>query len=273
MTVTSFIIDQMRLQVFLSHNGVCSRREAMVIIQGGRVTLNGKVIKEPSTPVDAHKDKVTVDGRGIEVKNFDYIMLHKPAGFVTTKEDAHAERTVMDLLPESLRHVVPVGRLDKDTEGLLLLTNDGDLTFRMTHPQFYVDKTYLIHIGGPLIPEKKRRLEEGVVIEGRKTSPAQVLNVRQKDGQTEFLMVIHEGRKRQLRLMMKSVGCSVRYLKRIAQGPLELGDLKLGKWRALTPAETTLLKKKTVPAPAVQEVNRPVGRQENIDPTKRRFKR
>ena len=208
------------------------------------------------TSVDPRKDKVTVDGRAIEVKDFHYIMLHKPAGFVTTKEDAHAERTVMDLLPENLRHVVPVGRLDKDTEGLLLLTNDGDLTFRLTHPQFYVDKTYLIHIGGPLISEKKRKLQEGVVIEGRMTSPAQVLDIRQKDGETQFLMVIHEGRKRQLRLMMKSVGCSVRYLKRIAQGPLELGDLKLGKWRALTPAEIILLKKKTTSTPGVGMVKR-----------------
>ena len=228
----------------------------MVVIQDGRVTLNGAVIKEPSTSVDPRKDKVTVDGRAIEVKDFHYIMLHKPAGFVTTKEDAHAERTVMDLLPENLRHVVPVGRLDKDTEGLLLLTNDGDLTFRLTHPQFYVDKTYLIHIGGPLISEKKRKLQEGVVIEGRMTSPAQVLDIRQKDGETQFLMVIHEGRKRQLRLMMKSVGCSVRYLKRIAQGPLELGDLKLGKWRALTPAEIILLKKKTTSTPGVGMVKR-----------------
>lgn len=233
----------MRLQVFLSHNGVCSRREAMTIVQNGRVTLNGIIVKEPSTPVDARKDKVAVDGRAIEAKGFEYIMLNKPAGFVTTKEDAHAERTVMDLLPKELQHLVPVGRLDKDTEGLLLLTNDGDLTFRLTHPQFYVDKTYFVRIGGPLVSEKKHRLEQGVTIEGHKTSPARILDIHIKGDQTEFLMVIHEGRKRQIRLMMKSVGCGVRYLKRVAQGGLELKDLALGQWRRLTPAETNVLKK------------------------------
>ena len=241
----------MRLQVFLSHNGVCSRREAMGVIQNGRVTLNGVVVNEPSTPVDPRKDKVTVDGRAIEAKNLDYIMLNKPAGFVTTKEDAHAERTVMDLLPKDLQHLVPVGRLDKDTEGLLLLTNDGDLTFRLTHPQFYVDKTYLVRIGGSLLSEKRLRLEKGVVIEGKRTSPAKISDIHTKGDQTEFLMVIHEGRKRQIRLMLKSVGCWACYLKRIAQGGLELGNLSLGQWRVLTPAEIEILKrpssKQTVP--------------------------
>ncbi|MBP6343852.1 MAG: rRNA pseudouridine synthase [Candidatus Omnitrophica bacterium] len=237
----------MRLQVVLSHNGVCSRREAMGVIQSGRVTLNGAVNKEPSTPVDPRKDKVTVDGRKLEIKSFDYIMLHKPAGFVTTKEDAHAERTVMDLLPENLKHVVPVGRLDKDTEGLLLLTNDGDLTFRLTHPQFQVDKTYVVRIGGPLLTEKKNKLQDGVVIEGHKTAPAQILDVKAADGETEFLMVIHEGKKRQVRLMMKAVGCSVRYLKRISQGTLQLGKLALGQWRELTASEVASLKTKNAP--------------------------
>lgn len=218
----------------------------MRVIQDGRVTLNGVLNKEPSTPVDPRKDKVTVDGRKVEVKGFEYIMLHKPAGFVTTKEDAHAERTVMDLLPDNLKHLVPVGRLDKDTEGLLLLTNDGDLTFRMTHPQFTVDKKYLVRIGGQLVAEKKNKLQEGVVIEGRKTAPAQILDVKEFDGQTEFFFVIHEGRKRQVRLMMKAVGCAVRYLRRTAQGPLELGNLALGKWRTLSPSEIALIKRPSI---------------------------
>lgn len=240
----------------------------MGVVQNGRVTLNGVVVKEPSTPVDPRKDKVTVDGRSIEAKNLDYIMLNKPAGFVTTKEDAHAERTVMDLLPQNLQHLVPVGRLDKDTEGLLLLTNDGDLTFRLTHPQFYVDKTYLVRIGGSLLSEKKRRLEKGIVIEGHKTSPAQILDIRVKGDQTEFLMVIHEGRKRQIRLMLKSVGCFASYLKRIAQGGLELGNLSLGQWRALTATEIGILKK-----PAPKREAAPLNAEHNVKQEVRKFKK
>lgn len=232
----------MRIQVFLSHNGVCSRRDAMAHIQDGRVSLNGVIVREPSTPVDPLKDKIAVDGTIIGVKSLDYVLLNKPAGFVTTKEDAHAERTVMDLLPTELKHLVPVGRLDKDTEGLLLLTNDGDLTFRLTHPQFLIDKTYLVHIGGPLVRQKKERLERGVEIEGYTTKPARIHDVREEDGQTEFLMTIHEGHKRQIRLMMKAIGCSVRYLRRISQGSLLLGDLALGKWRKLTSKEVGELK-------------------------------
>ncbi|MBL8012764.1 MAG: rRNA pseudouridine synthase [Candidatus Omnitrophica bacterium] len=248
----------MRIQVFLSHNGVCSRREAMDYVKEGRVSLNGTVVLEPSTPIDPHKDQIKVDGRLIEKKSFQYVLLNKPAGFVTTKEDAHAQRTVMDLLPQDLQHVVPVGRLDKDTEGLLLLTNDGDLTFRLTHPQFDVDKTYLVHIGGKLLLEKKYRLETGVVIEGKMTKPAQIRNIHSSGGQTEFLMVIQEGRKRQIRLMLKAVGCAVSYLKRMAQGPLQLGELPLGKWRALTAVEVQQLKslsskKEAGPADAQQK--------------------
>ncbi len=230
-----------RLQVFLSHNGVCSRREAMVVVQSGRVTVNGVIVKEPSTPVDPLKDKITVDGNLIEAKHFDYLMLNKPAGYVTTKEDAHAERTVMDLLPPDLQHVVPVGRLDKDTEGLLLMTNDGDLTFKLTHPKFDVDKTYMVRIGGPLIAEKKRRVEQGVIIDGKVTFPARISGIRTMKEETEFLMTIHEGRKRQVRLMMKAVGCAVVYLKRVAHGALNLGELPIGKWRALTSQEVMQL--------------------------------
>lgn len=259
----------MRLQVFLSHNGVCSRRDAMRFIQDGRVALNGVIQKEPSTPVHPQKDRIEVDGRHIVAKNFEYVMLNKPAGFVTTKEDAHAQRTVMDLLPKELKHLVPVGRLDKDTEGLLILTNDGDLTFRLTHPQFVVDKTYLVRIGGTLLLEKKMRLERGVLIEGGQTQPAKISDIREKDGQTEFLMVIYEGRKRQVRLMMKSVGCSVRYLKRLAQGPLQLGNLALGQWRMLTSAEVAALKAKNAPRKTV-DAPVPVKRQPVRTATKRK---
>jgi 23S rRNA pseudouridine2605 synthase len=233
---------KIRLQVFLSHNGIASRRGAMDLVQSGRVSVNGQVVNEPSTPVDPSKDKITFDGKLVEAKQFSYILLNKPEGYVTTKEDAHAEKTVMDLLPKAFSHLVPVGRLDRDSEGLLLLTNDGDLAYRLTHPKFDVDKTYMVWIGGKLVDEKKRRLEQGIMIEGVKTAPCKVHDVKDHVEQSEFLMTIHEGRKRQVRLMLKAVGCSVRYLKRVAQGPLKLNDLPTGKWRELTPDEITQLK-------------------------------
>jgi len=234
--------NPLRLQVFLSRNGVASRRDAMDLVQAGRVTVNGQVVKEPSTPVMPGRDKITFDGTLVESKQFSYILLNKPPGYVTTKEDAHAEKTVMDLLPKEFQHVVPVGRLDRDSEGLLILTNDGDLSFHLTHPKFSVDKVYLVWIGGKLAPEKKRRVEEGVLVEGVKTAPCSITDLKETDEQSEFLLTIHEGRKRQIRLMMKAVGCSVRFLKRVAQGPLKLKDLPTGQWRELTPVEVQQLK-------------------------------
>lgn len=230
------------LRVFLSHNGVSSRRKATEIIQSGRATLNGRIVKEPSTPVDPDKDHITFDGKIVKAQKFSYILLNKPQGCVTTRADEHAQKTVMDILPENFQHLVPVGRLDKDTEGLLLLTNDGDLVFRLTHPKFDVDKTYLVLIGGKLVPEKKQRLQAGVVIEGYQTAPCRIHGVKDMGDQSEFLITIHEGRRRQVRLMMKAVGSSVRYLKRVQQGPLGIGDLPAGRWRELTAEEVKQLK-------------------------------
>ena len=239
------LTNTIRLQVFLSHNGVASRRGAMDLIKDGRVSVNGHAITEPSTPVDPLKDKVLFDGKLVEAKQFSYILLNKPEGYVTTKEDAHAEKTVMDLLPKEYQHLVPVGRLDRDSEGLLLLTNDGDLAFKLTHPKFGVDKTYMVWIGGKLLDPKRKRLEHGVMIEGVKTSPCRIHDLKEHEEQSEFLLTIHEGRKRQIRLMMKSVGCSVRYLKRVAQGPLKINDLPRGKWRELSLEEVKQLKAAT----------------------------
>lgn len=231
-----------RLQTFISRSGVCSRRRAMEVVQQGRVTVNGQVITEPSTPVRAGQDTVCLDGKPVAANIFKYILLHKPAGVVTTKSDRFAEKTVIDLLPQPLKHLHPVGRLDKDTEGLLLLTNDGELTHRLTHPKFDVDKTYAVRIDGRLTEDQRRRLEKGVVIEDQKTAPAKISHVHGRANGTEFLMAIHEGRKRQIRLMLKSIGHMVTALKRIRQGPLELGSLPVGKFRDLTPDEVKTLK-------------------------------
>src|SRR3989338_3686281 len=146
----------MRLQVFLSHNGVCSGRDAIPLVQSGRVKVKGLIVREPSFAVEAGDD-IMADGQKVESKQYSYVMLNKPAGYVTSKEDPHADKTIMDLLPKELHHLVPVGRLDKESEGLLLLTNDGNLAHRLTHPKFHVDKTYTVRVGGELAREKKMR--------------------------------------------------------------------------------------------------------------------
>ena len=231
----------MRLQVFLSHNGVCSRRDAMTLVQSGRVKVNGLIVREPSFAVEAGDD-VMADGQKVEFKQYAYVMLNKPAGYVTSKEDPHADKTIVDLLPEELYHLVPVGRLDKESEGLLLLTNDGNLAHRLTHPKFHVDKTYMVRVRGELAREKKMRLEHGVVIEGEKTAPCRIRDAQYNGTDTEFKMMIHEGRKRQIRLMLKAVGSHVHYLKRVAVGDLKLGDMKTGAWRYLDPKEVKALR-------------------------------
>ena len=238
----------MRLQVFLSHNGLCSRRKAMEIIQSGCVKVNREIVTEPSTPVDPSRDKIFVDGKPIEEKLYQYVVLNKPAGYVTTTTDPHAEKTVLSLLPKEFQHLNPVGRLDKDTQGLLLFTNDGDAAYRLTHPKFNVDKTYVVKIHGELTPEQKILLEKGVPVEDKRTAPAKIRNLRNIGaGGSEFEITIHEGRKRQIRHMLNSVGHKVIFLKRIVQGPLLLGDLKTGQWRILNKTEINAIERpKTV---------------------------
>ena len=195
----------MRLQVYLSHNGVCSRRDAMNVIQAGRVKVNGRIIKEPSTAVEGNEE-ILVDNQRIGIKEYAYVMLNKPAGYTTTKDDIHADKTVMDLLPSHLRHLAPVGRLDRDSEGLLLLTNDGDLAFHLTHPKFHADKTYLVRVKGELTKAKQAKIEGGIVLEGKKTAPCRIVDLKYNGTDTEFKITLNEGRKRQIRMMVKSVG-------------------------------------------------------------------
>ncbi len=235
-------MTHIRLQVFLSRNGVCSRREAMGVVQSGRVAVNGTVVTEPSFPVDSHEDRVCVDGQWVSCQDYAYVMLHKPSGYVTTKADAFVSKKVTDLLPQELRHLNPVGRLDKDTEGLLILTNDGDLLYALTHPKFDVGKTYLVRVRGPWDVCVQRSFETGIELEGRRTSPAQIKNVIETGKTTDFEITIHEGWNRQIRRMCETAGLTVRYLKRIQHGNLRLGDLPKGKWRRLTEQEIQCLK-------------------------------
>ena len=234
--------NKLRLQVFLSRNGVCSRRKALEIIQEGRVTVNWKVVREPSVKVSS-EDDVRVRGRPVQEKAYSYIMLNKPQGYVTTKADWFGEKTVIDLLPKTLKHLVPVGRLDKDTEGLLLLTNDGDTAYRLTHPKFDINKTYFVRILGKLDEGQKKILEGGIVLDHKKTSPARIEQIRILKDLTEFQISIHEGRNRQIRRMLAEAGHKVVYLKRVSQGPLKLGDLKTGLSRELNKEEIAALQK------------------------------
>ncbi len=226
-------LNKLRLQVFLSRNGICSRRQAMDVIKEGHVRFNGHTCCEPSTLVDPSRDHVFVDGKRVQGKKFDYILLNKPSGYTTTKADRHAEKTVLDLLPRKFHHLSPAGRLDRDTEGLLLLTNDGDTAYHLTHPKFNIEKTYFVRLRGKLSLENRKILERGIFIGGKRTFPARIKNVRVIKDKTELMMTIHEGRKRQIRVMFSKVGYKVIYLKRLLQGPLSLGVLKKGSWRLL----------------------------------------
>jgi len=233
---------KIRLQVFLSHNGVCSRRKAMDCVLQGKVTLNGELILEPSTPVDPQKDVVCFEGQIVRAQRYEYVLLYKPQGYTTTTDDPYAEKIVLDLLPNHLRHLNPVGRLDKNTEGLLLFTNDGQVTQKLTHPSFHVDKVYFVTMQGALSDQNKMCLEKGVIFDNQKTAPAKVFDIHHESGQTSLRITIHEGRKRQVRRMFDALGYDVTFLKREKQGPLRLDGLNVGEWRFLTEQEVSMIK-------------------------------
>lgn len=229
-----------RLQKVMARAGVASRRHSEELIQAGRVTVNGRVVMELGTKVVAGKDVIEVDGRPLgRPENLVYILLNKPKGYVTTLFDPQGRPKVTDLLEaEVAERVYPVGRLDYDTEGLLVLTNDGDLANRLMHPARQVKKTYIAKVRGVPGPAKLRALEEGVELDDGVTAPAEVkmMEVRAPNSATVSLR-IHEGRNRQVRRMFEAVGHEVIHLKRTTLGPLSLKDLPVGQWRHLTPEE------------------------------------
>ncbi|MBF0532854.1 MAG: rRNA pseudouridine synthase [Candidatus Omnitrophica bacterium] len=234
--------ETVRLNVFLSRHGVCSRRDAMQFVLQGRVRIAGAVVREPSSPVAMTAEDIAVDGKLVKAEKYSYIMLNKPAGYTTTKSDRYAEKVVYELLPPEYRQLPTAGRLDQDSEGLLLFTNDGDVNLILTHPRYNADKVYVVVMRGELTREEKRQIESGVIVEGKKTAPARISDVVIKNGQTQARIKIHEGRKRQVRRMFAAVGHEVIKLVRMSQGPLVLGNLAVGKWRHLTAAEVKALK-------------------------------
>jgi pseudouridine synthase len=230
-----------RVQKLLAAAGVSSRRQAEKLILAGRVTVNGAVLTLLGTQVDPARDVVAVDGVPVRAATVHAtLMLNKPAGFITTRSDPHARETVMSLVPK-IPGLHPIGRLDQDTTGLLLLTTDGALTYALTHPRHQVEKTYQAWVRGNPDPEALRRLREGVMVEGRLTAPARVGVLKEKKSRTLLAITIHEGRKRQVRRMCKAVGYPVESLTRTRLGPLKLGTLPEGKWRELTDREVAAL--------------------------------
>lgn len=224
---------KIRLQTFLSQAGVVSRRAAALVIKAGGVKVNSANINEPSFRVDPRKDSVFLNDKRIFSREKVYIMLNKPKGVTTTKKDPFAKKTVMDLLPGEFSHLNPVGRLDRDTRGLLLLTNDGELINKLTHPSFSIEKKYVVRLDAALDQRDMRMLEQGVSLDGRLTAPC---GIRLKGG-GDLEITLHEGRKRQIKRMFAKLGYSVRELKRISEGPLDIGVLAEGRWRFLTKEE------------------------------------
>lgn len=221
-----------RLQKFMSAAGVASRRHAEEMIKAGVVKVNGVTVKELGTKVDSEKDKVTVNGKKILAPtSFLYLAMNKPKRYMTTRDDPRKRRTVYDLLPPNLRNVVwPIGRLDFNTEGLLLFTNDGELTHKLTHPSFEHEKEYEVQLDKELSSGRIEKIETGMMIDGKKTAPAKL----RTQGTTVYL-TIHEGMNRQVRKMFGELGYSVRNLKRIRIGKLKLGDLASGQYKNFDP--------------------------------------
>ena len=223
-----------RLQKILARAGICSRRRAEQYIADGRVRVDGELVKRPGLKVDPELATITVDGKAVQREQTITLLLHKPPGYVTTMSDPQGRPIVTDLLPEIQYRVFPVGRLDLNSEGALIMTNDGALSNKILHPRFEVNKTYEATVKGVPRPAALRILEQGIVLDGRKTWPADLRILRKKKGSTTLEIIIHEGKKRQVRKMFQAIGHPVLRLKRTAYGSLRLGSIESGKYRILT---------------------------------------
>ena len=234
-----------RLQKILSQAGIASRRASEQLMLEGRVTVNGTTIRELGTKADPAEDDIRVDGRRLKIsERHRYVLLNKPKGYVTTRSDPQQRPTVMQLLRGIREYVYPVGRLDFDTEGLLLLTNDGELAARLTHPRHEVPRVYQVKVLG--VPDERdiERLSRGINVEGRRTERALVQLVpARSETHATLRITISEGRNRQVRKMFEAIGHPVDYLRRIAIGPLKDSRLRVGYWRDLTSDEVAALKK------------------------------
>lgn len=226
----------MRVQKFMAECGVASRRKSETLIENGAVKINGRVAKI-GDKVNPNVDKVYVHNKRIVIKKKGgkrYIMLNKPRGYVTTMKDEMGRKCVADLVKNIPERIYPIGRLDKDSEGLLLFTNDGDFANTVMHPKKKINKIYHVTVRPDMTDEQAEKISKGVVIDGRKTAPCEVRIISRSDGRANVEMVLHEGRNREIRKMCESVDIEVVRLKRIAIGSVKLGGLKYGMWRDLS---------------------------------------
>ncbi len=232
-----------RLQKMMASSGVASRRKCEQYILDGRVVVNGQIVTELGTKVDENKDVIEVDGKEIKVsKKYVYYILHKPERIVSSAKDEKGRQTVVDLVPSDER-LYPVGRLDFMSSGLILLTNDGDLTYKLTHPKHDIEKTYEVVISPTINSEKINKLRQGVVIDDRKTRRCKVHLLKQTKDNQKFNIILKEGRNRQIRKMIEAVGSNVIKLKRVSVGDITLKGLDYGKYRKLTKWEVDYLKR------------------------------
>ena len=230
-------VNMERLQKVMAHAGVASRRKSEEIIAEGRVKVNGVVVTEMGTKVDPAQDTIEVDGEEIEKETKTYLKLHKPRDYVTTVNDPQGRQTVMDLIHGIDKRIYPVGRLDLDSSGLLLLTNDGDLTNKITHPSHELDKEYMVVVNGELSQKELNRFKNSIQLEEGKTSPAKIEMVNQDPKNTTYKVTIHEGMNRQIRRMFDQLGYQVVSLIRVRIGNISLGSLKPGEYRKLSRKE------------------------------------
>lgn len=236
-------MEEMRLQKYLALCSVASRRASEEIILSGRVSVNGKVVTELGTKV-SEGDIVKVDGKEIKKeKQKIYIMLNKPVGCVTTVNDDRGRQTIMEYVSDIPERIYPVGRLDYNTEGLIFLTNDGDLAYSLTHPKYEKEKVYEVLVKGIVLHGAIDKLVRGVYIDGKKTAPAQAEVVEHRRNTSLVRICIHEGRNRQIRKMCDAVGHSVIALRRVAVDGIEIGNLEVGRWRHLTRTEVERLRR------------------------------
>ena len=232
----------MRLQRYLAGCGIASRRNAEKLVESGCVEVNGVVAKLGDT-VDPEKDVVTCDGKPVRPEAPVYVILNKPKDTVTSARDTHGRKTVIDCVEGVSARVFPVGRLDVDVEGALLLTNDGDLAFRLMHPKYQVEKVYLATVTGEFTREALARIEEGVPLEDGLTAPAKARIVNKRQGTTLLRLTLHEGRKREVKRMCAALGHPVRELQRVSIAGITAKGLRPGEWRYLTPHEVATLRR------------------------------
>lgn len=234
--------EEMRLQKYLSRAGVASRRAAEALIVSGRVRVNGQVVTELGVKVDPERDEVAVDGRRVRLARPVWIALHKPTGYVSTRKDPEGRPTIYDLLPEKYHGLFYVGRLDLNSEGLLLLTNQGDVAHRLMHPSYEIERVYDVVVRGEVGDEAIARLREGVELEDG-IARAERVKLRRppQQGTSRLVLTLKEGRNREVRRMLRAVGHGVIRLRRIRYGPVKLGDLESGAWRRLRREEVDAL--------------------------------